>query len=190
MDAYALHSGMTFEERRQLVHDFQNQPAKIVVLVPCWSVGSYGFNWQHCHNIHLFDPSPSKSIEDQAIHRCRRIKQHYYVIVVHYYTAQSFNDYQISHNIKKALPGVMASLNDELMSGSSDGDETDITLGKWCVFKNRLTDIEQVPLAEIHQAVILDGPSFVEAVINETYGERVIVEHAPDVSWMDSFQDA
>ncbi|KAL8751722.1 MAG: hypothetical protein Q9184_005977 [Pyrenodesmia sp. 2 TL-2023] len=190
IDAWALHAGMTFEERRQLVNEFQTQPGRKMVLVPCWAVGSYGWNWQVAHNIHLLDPAPSDPIEDQSIHRCRRIKQKWYVIVVRYYLAQSFNDYHTSHNIKKALPGVMASLNDRLMSGSSDGDQGDIALGKWCVYEDKLTPMEAVPLAQLPFVRVLDAASFVEAVINETYGERLIVEQAVDLTWMDAFGDA
>lgn len=45
-----------------------------MVLAPCWAVGSYGWNWQVAHNIHLLDPAPSDPIEDKSIHRCRRVK--------------------------------------------------------------------------------------------------------------------
>ncbi|KAL8755625.1 MAG: hypothetical protein Q9184_004740 [Pyrenodesmia sp. 2 TL-2023] len=187
IDAHALHAGMSYEERRQLVKDFSEHPTKVTVLVPCWAVGSYGYNFQYyCHNIHLLDPAPSEPIENQAIHRNRRIGQQWYVIVCRYYLRGSFNEFHVSHNLRKALPGVMATLNERLMRGVTDGDDMDdanaveLGSGQWCIWQGKLTPVDELPLAITRTVEILEPVDLVKAIMEENFGDRIVVAEPKD----------
>ncbi|KAL8652161.1 MAG: hypothetical protein Q9210_002848 [Variospora velana] len=156
-----------------------------MVLVSCWALGSYGYNFQYyCHNIHLLDPAPSEPIEMQAIHRSRRIGQKWFLIVVRYYLLASFHETHVAHNLRKALPGVMATLNTRLMKQGSDGDDMDdanaVPLGQWCVWEGILTPIDELPLDAATVAEVLGPLELVTAIMSESYGDRVIVAEPQD----------
>lgn len=186
IDARALNRSLEYEARRDLIRDFQETTNKCMVLIPTYFMGSYGQNFQfQCHNTHLFDPAPSDPIRLQAIHRCRRIQQLFYVIVVEYYLSYSFNDYHYAHNIRKALPGVMAELNSRLIAGS-DGDDVgdEVVLGKWAIYGGRLTPFAEIPMDVADKVIVLDAESLVRAILEEQHGERVVVEEKEEFSWL------
>ncbi|KAL8881663.1 MAG: hypothetical protein Q9198_001176 [Flavoplaca austrocitrina] len=190
VDARALHAGLEYDEKRELVSDFSESATKVPVLVPCYAVGSYGYNFQHQnHNVHCFDPAPSDPIENQAIHRSRRLGQKWYVIVVRYYLAKSFNDFHTSNNIRKAIPGVMATLNDRLISKDSDGDDIEVDMGSWCLdFSNELVPVASVPLEDMRFIHRLSPQELVEEIIKATHGEVVVVDEPQDPFWLKALE--
>ncbi|PYH90758.1 hypothetical protein BO71DRAFT_333775 [Aspergillus ellipticus CBS 707.79] len=60
-----------------------------------------------CHNIHLFSPSTSRAIFEQAIGRLVRVGQTHTVRVYEYRIPGTFNIYLADRNMQKAIPGLI-----------------------------------------------------------------------------------
>jgi hypothetical protein len=131
IDAQVFHAGLTPTERANLVREFNESKDTCMVLVCSYSVNSSGLNLQHlCRNVHLFDTPISEAIKRQAIGRTWRLGQVDFVLVYDYNVPDSFNTRQVSNAAEKAIPGLIAELNQGLFQ-MNHIDDGKIVLGNW-----------------------------------------------------------
>ncbi|KAM5448074.1 hypothetical protein MaudCBS49596_005660, partial [Microsporum audouinii] len=133
IDSRVYHAALTTKERAELVREFCTSSTSAMVLVCSYSVNSAGMNLQaKCRNIHLFDTAMSEAITRQAIGRCARLGQTRIVKVYEYRVPRSFNIRQVTNNVQKAIPGMIAELNRGIFTveGNDDGD---VDLGQWAI---------------------------------------------------------
>jgi hypothetical protein len=118
------HAGLTSVDKYTIQRAFNNHPTPSVV-VGTFPTLSWGGNWQpRCHHGLCFDPANAASIDRQIKGRLQRIGQTQTVQFITLYTAGTINDRVFANNLKKALPGTIALMN-ESMFGHGAGNEDD-----------------------------------------------------------------
>lgn len=160
-------------------------------------MGGFGLDLQRlCHNSHLFDPAYSDPVQKSAVDCCRRVGQLYYVVVVEYAVQSSFNDYQITNNLKKAIPGIMSELNRRLISGGHSETEEKgmesldkaINLGRWTVHDGHLVKIDSLPEDLQADARTLEADELAKAIFEESRGDVVVLDELAIPDWREAFQ--
>ncbi|KAM5462792.1 hypothetical protein MauCBS54593_007863 [Microsporum audouinii] len=114
IDARIFHSGLSTQERDQLVHTFTTDRDSTMVLVITYNIGSTGLNLQHlCHHAILFDCPPNEALRVQAISRFHRVDQRFVVLVEELRVQGTFNTRLVLNRLSKAIPSMVAELNKE-----------------------------------------------------------------------------
>jgi hypothetical protein len=163
------HAGLTHKEKDELRKAF-NENDKPLVMIGSYAVTSCGLNLhKRCHWGVFLDPPPSKPIGDQAGARIHRVGQDHPVQLITLTTKNSFNERQILNNLRKAIPGLLASLNQNLFGvdiiGVADKDsQLKPDLGQWVKFQGRWLPIGDPLLPIGHNLPVHEGWDFVEEV--------------------------
>ncbi|KAL4744247.1 P-loop containing nucleoside triphosphate hydrolase protein [Aspergillus terricola var. indicus] len=154
IDYRVYHAELDTDERVALVNDFTTSPKSTMVLVCSFYVSSAGSNLQHlCRNVHLWDRPPSEPLKQQAIGRVARLGQTRTVIIYDYLVEESFNQMVIGKSLAKAIPDLLATLNNALFSINVERGEVD--LGQWC--RNKDGSILRIPDDETWSLVLDDA---------------------------------
>jgi hypothetical protein len=123
IDAVAFLSTMSPKSRRDTVEAFNKSDDRCEVLICNYTSNSCGLNLQHkCHNVYIFDNSPSASAWHQAIGRTFRAGQPHTVYVCEVTTENTFSGYVLDKHIVKAIPGIVAFLNPDALTASTELD--------------------------------------------------------------------
>ncbi|KIW14655.1 hypothetical protein PV08_07439 [Exophiala spinifera] len=130
------HAQLTGDQKGNLQHLF-NREDEPMVLIGSYVITSCGLNLQHrCHHVAFLDPPPSKATGEQAVARVHRVGQAEIVDAITFSTNKTFNDRQFLNNIRKAMPGLLASLNKRLFgrnitSAAFEDEEFVPDVGEW-----------------------------------------------------------
>ena len=165
-----------YQARREIINSFQhdNGPEGIQVLIGTYALGSAGINLQNlCRNVHLFDPPGSDAIGIQAVGRVRRIGQLREVKVFEYYVQGTVNEFQRWKNLQKALPGVLAQLNNRIFQGK-ESSELDIKdLESWCMTEDGKL------IRSDHELAVgrpkLSAEKMIENLMKRSKGDTVVI---------------
>ena len=96
-----------------------------------------------CRNLHVFDIPLSDPVLRQAIGRLHRLGQSRVVMIYEYFNPNSFNVKQLQRNMEKALPDMVAKLNDSMFDLGLDKEAESIEIGCWV--RNKDNSISRVP---------------------------------------------
>ena len=129
-----ISSHLKQEARDSAIADFTNPERTCQVLVVSFITNNAGLNLQHtCHRQHFFETAPSEPIKEQAVGRCRRVGQRKVVWVHQHQVSNSYNTHQLTSNLLKVLPSMIAHLSDDAVMES---EGTLQEKGRWVVVRN------------------------------------------------------
>jgi superfamily II DNA/RNA helicase len=182
LDAGAITADLSQKERRAVQRAFNEDKNRCRVLVCSYAINSCGLNLQSmCNHVVLWNPPLSDPIAQQAVGRSRRIGQRYTVLVYELFVQKSFNEKQLSHNLAKALPGVMAELNTHIFNGhqgdiEEDREEGRVGLGQWIISEGKLISRVEAEAKGvlIDKAKLLTPEQLIYAIMNEMKGEVIV----------------
>ena len=108
-------------QKSNLIKNF-NTPGIYTILIASYTTNGTGLNLQQaCYNVHLFDPAPSASAQEQAVGRSYCLGQSRKVTIVKYYMRKTFNKRVVNNQILRALPSLIAIIGDELITRAFGG---------------------------------------------------------------------
>ena len=97
-----------------------------MVLVGSFGIMSCGLNLQARSHLAVFlEPPPSQSPGDQAISRFQRLGQAYSVELLTLAIDRSSNDRHFANDMREAMPGIVAAMNEEIFNGNITTDGFD-----------------------------------------------------------------
>lgn len=170
------HAHLSVTEKSMLQKTF-NREDKPMVLIGSYAITSCGLNLQHrCHFGAFLDPPPSKAIGEQAGARIHRVGQEEVVDLVTFSTKGSFNDRQYTNNLRKAMPGLLASLNQRLFGRDvavdvdPDDEEAIPDLGEWVNWNGTLVPADSPELPENHGIQHLAGWEVLNQILSDQMG--------------------
>ncbi|KAI1800596.1 P-loop containing nucleoside triphosphate hydrolase protein [Daldinia bambusicola] len=101
-----LHSGLTAEERRELIADFNSDTDhSCQVLIQMYTVSFAGSNLhKNCSRVLVASQAYSLAVQTQAVHRVIRVGQESGVKVYRLKVNNSFHSFQESRQVEKILP--------------------------------------------------------------------------------------
>lgn len=136
VSASCFHAGLKDKQRMALIDEF-NMKDTPSVMVTSPALAGIGINLQErCHQVLFLDPTMSPGLWKQAVCRVHRVKQTNPVQALTCVSGRTFNEKQLDNNFRKALPGVLSSLDIGVFGGELGEDEfgeTIIELGDWAV---------------------------------------------------------
>jgi Helicase conserved C-terminal domain len=140
-----VHAGLSPDERTVIQDCFKELSASPMVYLTSYSINSSGINLQEdCHRCILFDVPPSLGVGLQAAARVHRVGQTELTELITFVLSKSFNDRQVQNNLRKAILGITASLDNSIFKATlerspEDPDETVVTIADWGVVRSRPT---------------------------------------------------
>ncbi|KAE8164621.1 SNF2 family N-terminal domain-containing protein [Aspergillus tamarii] len=164
LDYGVYHSGL----------NFNHSASECMVLINSFSVNSAGLNLQNqCRNVHLFSPTISKSIRNQAIGRSCRLGQSRIVLVYEYIVNDSFNTYLQDRGDRKAMAGLIIEMTSLIRSNSDEIEDngmckTDLT--RWVIRGTELVYLENGVEAE--DSDVQDPELVFQRVLKAMEGEQ------------------
>jgi hypothetical protein len=145
---------------------------------------SVGYNLQEqCHWAAFIDPPPSQPLGDWAAARVHRLGQTEPVEVVTMTVPHTFNDRQIQNNLRKAIPNVMAMMDQTIFGAEVGGgeatEEAELHVGRWVNYQGRLVPADEPGVAGLNLPV-LEGMNLVKQILYNKMVHQVIdVEYQP-----------
>lgn len=132
LSAKVFHAHLDQNSRHELIRDFTTKPSECMVLVCSYYVNCSGLNLQAiCRNVHLFDIPSSNAIAMQSMGRVIRVGQKRIIKVYEYFVEETFNVRQLSNNMNKVVPNMVAELNTQMINMAFDEETKEIDLGFW-----------------------------------------------------------
>lgn len=150
-----VHAGLSPDERTVIQDRFREHFASPMVYLTSYSINSSSINLQEdCHRCILFDVPPSLGVGLQAAARVRRVGQTELTELSTFVLLKSFNDRQVQNNLRKAIPGIMASLDNSIFKATlerspEDPDETVMAIADWVVYGGRSVQAAEVVVRKI-----------------------------------------
>lgn len=176
IDTEVYHAGLSAAEKGKLQGKFDgtNSP---MVLIGSYATMSCGLNLQHrCHWGAFIDPPPSQQIGAQSCARIHRLggQEDQIVEFVTFLTKKTFNERQVQNNLRKAIPGVLASLNNSIfgvnISTNDETDDLELDIGEWVQWEGRLVKANDPRLEQNHGLPILSGMDVVHQISDTEMG--------------------
>lgn len=175
------HAGLNREEKDAIIINFnklttENGIQTPKVLLTTVVLAGIGLNLQYCcHRMVFMDPPIAQYLFEQACCRIHRLGQIHDVNVYTLVQEGSFNKNMVDNTLKKAAPGLIASLNKEfgLEIGEDEMGERTVELGDWVVLDGILvrTDDDRVK-DRLDDLEVLSGLRVIEELLSNRLGAK------------------
>ncbi|KAI8959314.1 SNF2 family N-terminal domain-containing protein [Daldinia sp. FL1419] len=136
-----LHSGLSHEERRELVADFNSDSEhSCQVLIQMYTVGFAGSNLhKNCSQVLVASQAYSLAVQSQAVHRVIRVGQEFDVNVYRLKVDNSFHSFMESRQVEKILPE---------LGTRAQGTMNDVLVQVLNLFQPEIDDVWKSPEAQ------------------------------------------
>ncbi|KAI0845982.1 SNF2 family N-terminal domain-containing protein [Daldinia vernicosa] len=136
-----LHAGLSSEERRELIADFNSDSDhSCQVLIQMYTVGFAGSNLhKSCSQVIVASQAFSLSVQSQAVHRVIRVGQESDVTVHRLKVNNSFHSFRESRQVEKILPE---------LGTRAQGSMNDVLVQVLNLFQSEIDEVWKTPEAQ------------------------------------------
>ncbi|KAI1643726.1 SNF2 family N-terminal domain-containing protein [Daldinia loculata] len=136
-----LHAGLSSEERRELIADFNDDSDhSCQVLIQMYTVGFAGSNLhKNCSQVIVASQAFSLSVQSQAVHRVIRVGQESDVKVHRLKVNNSFHSFRESRQVEKILPE---------LGTRAQGSMNDVLVQVLNLFQSEIDEVWKTPEAQ------------------------------------------